>query len=954
MIRFYLLLVLSLYLKTTGVSQIPFSTAVNTQFFQETKKLVNQAKYSLALTEYGNASSLFKEKEDWENFFKSQVGEIDCYLKLKNNEKELSKIKAIEEDCARKLGDNHPVLARLYYWDAIIDQTRRNGQQVDMLLHKALAIFMLTEETQVDVAKCYNVLGNYWMGKKDYDKALVYHNQSLKIKKAVLGNTDSSLGINYNNIGVVYQQLGEHGKAIDFYERALVIKIKQYGKVHPRVSDTYFNIGSLHLQNQEYKKAIHFFESAIAIDRQQEESQGKKLAHRLTSLSEAYFLTNRRDLAIKYGYQAIEYYEKTTINPAYSATAYQNLGTLYQSEKNYEQALSLYQKGLSQLSEEPLDSITWSNPKVEIWNVSERFHQILNEKMTTLDAWNTAAPSKFKLEMALNTAESLIQTITLIQKNIAEKNSKFLFLKDSRLIFEKALGYCFQLFEQTTDAAYLEKAFTIYEQSKSVLLRNVLQNERAKSIGEIPDSLRQNVATIKQDLDELAFQLKNATTKEEKEQGQKALFDKKERYANILNDLEKDFPKYYQVKNELEAFNLDVFQKKVAINQETIFAWFVGETNLYFFKITPDHVDFKQIKKKDSFDESILLFSKMLNDNALASNKGNALSLFNDFIQQSSNLYEALFPLGTPINGSIVLIPDGLLTLIPIELLLTEQSKNQVEVDYASLPYILKKSTIRYAYAPSLLLIPAEKQATQKDQLLAFSPIYQNDAEGVFASRSELSALKYAQLEVKNINDLLDSKNMIGQMATEDNFKKLANQHRLLHLAMHASIDNENPSFSGLKFSDNPNGGEDATLYAYEIANMKLSAELVVLSACNTGSGKLITSEGPISLARAFRKAGCPNIVMSLWQADDEATAALMDVFYKNLKAGKGKAEALRQAKLTYLEKGRKTFPHYWAAFVLTGDDEGVNFTKYNNWWIGFVGIFLLVLGVFGWRWRGV
>jgi hypothetical protein len=93
---------------------------------------------------------------------------------------------------------------------------------------------------------------------------------------------------------------------------------------------------------------------------------------------------------------------------------------------------------------------------------------------------------------------------------------------------------------------------------------------------------------------------------------------------------------------------------------------------------------------------------------------------------------------------------------------------------------------------------------------------------------------------------------------------------------------------------------------------------------------------------------------MSLWQADDEATAALMDVFYKNLKAGKGKAEALRQAKLTYLEKGRKTFPHYWAAFVLTGDDEGVNFTKYNNWWIGFVGIFLLVLGVFGWRWRGV
>jgi CHAT domain-containing protein len=150
----------------------------------------------------------------------------------------------------------------------------------------------------------------------------------------------------------------------------------------------------------------------------------------------------------------------------------------------------------------------------------------------------------------------------------------------------------------------------------------------------------------------------------------------------------------------------------------------------------------------------------------------------------------------------------------------------------------------------------------------------------------------------------------------------VANQYRVIHLATHSIVDDENPSFSRLIFSAGSDSTEDGHLHSYELYNLHLNADLVTLSACNTGFGKIQEGEGIMSLARGFAYAGCPNIVMSLWPASDKATAHLMEMFYQGLAAGLSKDAALRKAKLQYLNEADalSANPYFWSSFVFMGE----------------------------------
>ena len=901
---------------------------------QEGDQLYNQGKFSLAIEKYKSSTQIFEKEKNWERYITDQISIMECYFYLANSNEIFTLMKPVQEQCALHLGEQHLLMGELFYLFAKIDHRFRNAEQIPHLTSKALDILKKDKgDNRKSIAGCYNVFAMYWMRKKDYEQALNYYDQALNIKTEAFGKNDRSVGITLNNIGNVYYLLDDNSKATAYYQKALKIKIQQLGDQHPRVADTYFNIGSVYVRDENYDKAIDFFEKALAINQANEEDQNRKLAHTLTSLSEAYFHKNEFELAVKYGNQAIDYYNKSKENPIYAATAYQNLGTIYQSAKKYEQALPYYQKALEMLSPLPMEETPFDNPTIEKYFVSQRLFQVLREKMSTLNAWNKETPEVFKLKAALNTAEALIQTIIFTQQDIESENSKFLFSEDSRSVFEKALSFCLALFEKTGDSIYNEKALEIYEQSKAFLLRDILQNERAKSLAEIPDSIRQQVGSLKKELNEIVFQIKEAFDASQKSELENMLFEKNRVYQSNVNELEENFPKYFQIKNELAEFKLSDIQQNIK-DEEAVFAWFTGETQLFFFKITNDRIDFKRLEKPEDFKISISTFSKMLNDNLLASKKGNSKQLYLDFIRQSKSIFQEIFPAEISIPKSVVLIPDGILNLIPFEILLTDDSQKTTEIDYSILPYLLKKASVRYAYAPSFLLNDVTKNESTKDEILAFAPTYTSNDNSPLSMRSGFSPLEFAQKEIKNLGKIFSTKTMTGVSATEDNFKNLAQQYRLLHLAMHAFTDDENPSFSGLIFPGNSAEQQEEILYAYEIANMKLSSDLVVLSACNTGSGKQVAGEGPISLARSFRQAGCPNIVQSLWQADDQTTSILMNSFYKNLKAGKGKAEALRLAKLSYLDQSRKNFPHYWAAFVLTGDNEGITLENQNLlWW---------------------
>ena len=218
-------------------------------------------------------------------------------------------------------------------------------------------------------------------------------------------------------------------------------------------------------------------------------------------------------------------------------------------------------------------------------------------------------------------------------------------------------------------------------------------------------------------------------------------------------------------------------------------------------------------------------------------------------------------------------------------------------------------------------------------RFLAFAPSFSpSDArtnDFAFDRRStsdSLAELAGASEEVEILSSLFEGESLKQQNASEYEFKQKAGSYDVIHLATHAIIDDINPMKSRLLFSSELDSLEDGNLHAYELFNLDLSASMAVLSACNTGFGKVHKGEGVQSLGRAFAYAGCPSIVMSLWPAPDEATSEIMQIFYAELADGASKDAALRTAKLAFLENQPDFLlhPFYWAGFIVQGNTDPI------------------------------
>ena len=193
-------------------------------------------------------------------------------------------------------------------------------------------------------------------------------------------------------------------------------------------------------------------------------------------------------------------------------------------------------------------------------------------------------------------------------------------------------------------------------------------------------------------------------------------------------------------------------------------------------------------------------------------------------------------------------------------------------------------------------------------------------------TRSTLVKLPWSKYELERISEIVSSDGFYGDEATESQFKVTAPTYRILHIAAHAVFNDSSLLYSSLIFNKDDNSDEDGIFYTYELYNLRLNAQLTVLSACNTGMGKLVNGEGIFSLARGFMYAGSPSVVMSLWSVDDRSTSLIMTDFYTGISGGSRIGNALRKAKLKYLEEANEitASPLYWAGMVSYGCQDPV------------------------------
>ena len=382
--------------------------------------------------------------------------------------------------------------------------------------------------------------------------------------------------------------------------------------------------------------------------------------------------------------------------------------------------------------------------------------------------------------------------------------------------------------------------------------------------------------------------------------------------------------------------SLDAAQNNLN-ERELMISYFYGKANLYIIGISKTSVNYNVVAMDQTLQSSLTTLAESFENRNFDPDVSHRI--FGRILQPMLNDQNSMH--------SLVLLPDGILHYIPFEAFVTSNESGNGN------RYLIHDYTVYYMHSTSLPQI-SEKTSTESElAYIGFSPSYNIESNSLLASRSardvqiasQLEKLPMAEKEIETSASILSGKYLINKDATEEKFKQIAKDANIIHIASHTIIDDEEPLNSKLVFSPGADTVEDGLLHTYELYNMQLNAQLACLSACNTGFGKIKSGEGVVSLAKGFFYAGVPNVMMSLWSVPDISTSEIMTTFYKELKNGIGKADALRNAKLKYLELSDQNTsdPYYWAAFTMIGDNQTIKISNPLKSWIWMIALFSVV-----------
>jgi hypothetical protein len=524
-------------------------------------------------------------------------------------------------------------------------------------------------------------------------------------------------------------------------------------------------------------------------------------------------------------------------------------------------------------------------------------------------------------------------TVALYQQitsGLDSENSRLLLTSRVNEIYNLAVKVTAEIYNITGKTEYLNLAFEFSEKSKASVLLSLIRETEAMKIGNIPEPIRMKETEIKSEIAQyrnLIFEEKQKATPNNLKIGQwqTSLNNKRLAYDSIIGLLEKEYPEYYNLKYNFDVVSIQEVQKKLLIGVLLI-EYKLVDSVLYSFIISKEEVRLMEVFFEEGMISEVEKFISLMNTFPDVTNvHQNSLA----FAELGNSLFKKLFPLEIPPQSELIVIPDDVLGYLSFDALVTAYPQSG-QIDFRKIQYLIQSHPISYGYSATLLFRENNTQIRKKN-LLAMAPVYSTEINmsGIDDTLMRdlnklLTPLNYALQEVENISENFNGRLMTNQDATESNFKAAASDYNILHFAMHTLFDDENPFASKLVFSLEGDTIDDGFLNTYEIYNLDLNAELAVLSACQTGVGKLNKGEGIMSLARGFFYAGVPGIVMTLWAIEDISSAEIVTSFYGYLKSGSKKDHALRNAKLDYLQKANQlqAHPYFWAAYVQIGNSD--------------------------------
>lgn len=548
----------------------------------------------------------------------------------------------------------------------------------------------------------------------------------------------------------------------------------------------------------------------------------------------------------------------------------------------------------------------------------------------------------FEMVALKHSYENYKNLVILYEKIFREcgfEDSKIASLKKLRKAFENLFEVEYTVYEQTKDKKYIDELFSISEKSKAYMLKNYVSDELAKRLGEVPDDIIDETRIRRKEIDSMQYSFNQwyQNNYSSNDLLVNKMQQKQEEYDRFIHDLENRYPKYKQIKYQGYNLTIDRIREEIRPDQALLEYFFIFNS-FYVFYVSADTTYIARQDIGRSFPQQLLnyraLFNK-INFDEFTEDK------IMNFVRESYSIYTlAIKPVEQFItNKSLIIVPDEELTLIPFETLIGVNPDSLYQTPFRDLPYLIMNNPISYLYSASQFFIK-KRPRKMFDDYAGFAPDY-SGSDGTGNSYNVFS-LPGANEEIVSARKYFKGRIYTDGRVNKDIYFKECKRRRIIHLAMHAVVDSIEPMNSWFILKPQDKSSE-AQLHAYEIYAQKNAASLVVLSACNTGMGRMSSGEGVFSIARAYLLAGVRNVIYTQWSVADRSSAELMDKFYNNLSQGLSTDVALQKAKIDFILKGDpvKAFPFYWSAHVLMGSP--LEMVTRRKTYIGLVAILVLI-----------
>lgn len=777
-----------------------------------------------------------------------------------------------------------------------------NKGRQDLALEKLQEAYSIFQQTNRDhtkeAANCLSWLSLTYNASGKYNQAEANGLIALQLRQELLGEQSEAVAASYNDLGLVYSQI-DPDKALEYYENALAIYQKLHGQQHPKIAIANTNIGGLYTQIELYGDAINNLESASKIWSAIYPNGHPNIGFVYRSLGQTYVKMGNSKLALEYFEKALAQYRKSfgEKHPDIASTLNQ-IGAVHLNQQEYNVALGDFQNAIVANVPSFNQKDINVNPSInEFYNANVLLYS-LRLKAQGLEERHfgkTLNLSDLKLALSsLYLCDSLIDDIRHHSSDESDKISLGALAND---VYEDGVRLASTISEMVaTSGKYREIAFYFAEKSKSAVLQESIADAQAKSFAGIPAELVDQEKNLKSGIAFLSQRLSLGPPAEEEKYLRESLFVLNSEYNAFTRKLEKDYPNYYNLKFNNSFPGVEDLQKTLKSDEAIISYFFAEKANkMYQFVITSGKFKSYEITVPADYEKLAKGFMNGIyyRDNETLARCGNELR-------------SVLVPRTN--KSTVVVIPSGRMSTLPLEAL--PQSKN-------SKKYLTESTSISYEFSAALFA-QKRKQGTGKvsQSILLCAPV-------TFPDKDNLNELPGSESEIKAISDLFTSASKEVLLRTDANETKIKsediNKYNYLHFATHGVVDETDPELSRIFLNDN--SSDDGHLFAGEIYNLNLNAELAVLSACQTGLGKYSKGEGVIGLSRALVYAGARNLVVSFWSVADESTSQLMTDFYSTLlkNQDKGFRYALQQSKVKMIGSKKFSDPYYWAPFVLIG-----------------------------------